>query len=131
MRIGELAAKTGVTAKTIRYYEAIGLLPAPPRSAAGYREYSKDAVTRLGFVRAAASLGLSLGEIREVLAFRNRGEPPCAHVRQLIERHVAALDERIRALTAMRASLQPLARRAQQACLETPSDTAFCPIIEG
>lgn len=68
--------RTGVSAKTIRYYEDIGLLPAPARSPSGYRDYSEDAAARLGFVRAAALVGLILGEIREVLAFWDRSEPP-------------------------------------------------------
>jgi MerR family transcriptional regulator, copper efflux regulator len=129
VRIGELATRTGVSPKTIRYYEDIGLLPAPPRTRSGYRDYDEDAAARLGFVRAAASVGLTLGEIREVLAFRDRGQPPCAHVRKLIERHAADLNERIAALTAMRADLQRLARRAQTR--PAASDAAFFHIIEG
>ncbi|MGH3981421.1 MAG: MerR family transcriptional regulator [Pseudonocardiaceae bacterium] len=74
MRIGQLAAQTGVSTKTIRYYEDIGVLHAPPRAPSGYRDYSDDAAPRLRFVRAAQSVGLTLGEIREVLAFRDRGE---------------------------------------------------------
>lgn len=131
MKIGELAARTGISPKTIRYYEDIGLLPAPPRTRSGYRDYGEDAAARLGFVRAAASVGLTLGEIREVLAFRDRGEPPCAHVRQLIERHAADLSERITALTVMRADLQRLARRARARSGAATSDAAFCHIIEG
>lgn len=130
VRIGQLAAQTGVSTKTIRYYEDIGILPAPPRAPSGYREYSDDAATRLGFVRTAQSVGLTLGEIREVLAFRDRGEAPCAHVRQLIERHAADLAERIMALTAMRDDLVRLARHAHAISATAATDSLFCHIIE-
>lgn len=131
VRIGELAAQTGVPTKTIRYYEGIGIMPAPPRGSSGYRDYSDDAPARLGFVRAAQSVGLTLGEIREVLAFQDRGEAPCPHVRQLIERHAADLTERIAVLTSMRAELERLARRAQATSATTATGAAFCHIIEG
>ncbi len=131
VRIGELAAQTDVSTKTIRYYEDIGIMPAPPRAPSGYREYSDDAAALLGFVRAAQSVGLTLGEIREVLAFRDRGELPCAHVRQLIERHAADLAERIAALTAMQDDLERLARRAHAISPTAATDAVFCPIIEG
>lgn len=130
MRIGQLAAQTGVSTKTIRYYEDIDILPAPPRAPSGYRDYGDDAPARLGFIRAAQSVGLTLGEIREVLAFRERGEAPCAHVRQLIERHAADLAERIAALTTMRDDLERLARRASALSATAGTDAAFCHIIE-
>src|SRR6266511_4825778 len=97
MRIGELATRTGVPAKTIRYWEQLGLLPQPARTAAGYRDYQPQAATRLEFVRAAQSIGLSLREIREILAVRDRGQVPCTHVARLIDRHAAGLAERIAA----------------------------------
>ncbi len=131
MRIGELAAQTGVSPKTIRYYEDIGLLPAPPRTPSGYREYGGDAPARLGFVRTAQAVGLTLGEIREVLAFRDCGEAPCPHVRQLIEQHAAELTERIAALTAMRAELELLAQRARTTSATAATNAVFCHIIEG
>jgi DNA-binding transcriptional MerR regulator len=76
MRIGEVAAQAGVTTKAIRYYERIGLLAPPARTEAGYRRYDAGTLTRLRFVRAAQAVGLSLGEIREVIAFRDRGVAP-------------------------------------------------------
>ncbi|MCA1695225.1 MAG: heavy metal-responsive transcriptional regulator [Actinobacteria bacterium] len=130
MRIGQLAAATGLSTKTVRYYEDIGLLPAPPRAPSGYRDYRDDAVARLRFVRAAQSVGFSLGEIREVLAFRDRGQAPCAHVRQLIEQHAADLADRIAALTTMRDDLERLAQRARAISATTATDAVFCHIIE-
>src|SRR5712691_2458065 len=117
MRIGELAARTDVPTKTIRYYEDIGVMPLAARDASGYRDYGDDAEGRLGFVRAAQSIGLSLGEIREVLAFRDRGQAPCDHVTKLIEDHARELSARIAALEAMRSDLERLARRARRASM--------------
>lgn len=114
MRIGEVARRTGVTDKTIRYYEQIGILPESPRTPSGYRDYAPDVIGRLGFVRAAQGVGLSLGEIREVLAFRDRGERPCRHVHDLIRRRADELSGRIRELERMREDLRRLARRAER-----------------
>lgn len=113
MRIGELAEQTGVTTKTVRFYEQVGVLPIPARRPSGYREYGGDSIGRLEFVRAAQAVGLSLGEIREVLSFRDRGEMPCEHVAGLIARRAADLDLRIAELTRVRDDLRRLARRAK------------------
>src|SRR5438128_10572498 len=85
MRIGELAARTAVPTKTIRYYEGIGVMPLADRDASGYRGYGDDAAARLGFVRAAQSVGLSPGAIREGRALRDRGQAPCDHGTKRIE----------------------------------------------
>jgi MerR family copper efflux transcriptional regulator len=130
MRIGELAERSEMTAKTIRYYEGIGLVPAPPRTGGGYREYSEDAAERLSFIRAAQSIGLSLGEIREILAFRDRGEVPCAHVASLIDRRAAELSERIAALERMRRDLERLAKRARRTSPAFAQGAIYCHIIE-
>jgi DNA-binding transcriptional MerR regulator len=130
VQIGELSDRTRVPKKTIRYYETIGVMPVAARNQSGYREYTDDAIGRLGFVRAAQSVGLTLGEIREVLASRDRGEAPCAHVAQLIERHAADLRQRIVALQAMHHDLQRLAQRARLAPATTTDDTLICHIVE-
>jgi DNA-binding transcriptional MerR regulator len=79
MRIGELAERAGISAKAIRYYEQIGILAPPARTPSGYRAYDQAALGRLGFERAAQALGLPLGEIRQIIAFRDNGTPlrPC------------------------------------------------------
>jgi DNA-binding transcriptional MerR regulator len=115
---------------TIRYYERIGLMPTPTRRESGYRDYGEEAAARLGFIRAAQSVGLTLGEIRETLAFRDRGEAPCAHVATLIERHAAQLRERIAALEAIRRDLDSLAKKARARSPEEVSEATFCHIIE-
>jgi DNA-binding transcriptional MerR regulator len=112
MRIGALADQAGISTKGIRYYEQIGILTPPARTASGYRAYDDTALGRLGFVRAARALGLTLGEIRQIIAFRDRGTAPCAHVTELLQRHAADLDARIRELQQLRGELQQLAERA-------------------
>jgi len=89
MRIGELAGRIGVNPKTVRYYEGIGLLPAPEREPSGYRDYDDQDVDRLRFIRTAQRLGLSLSEISEILAFRRRSERPCGYVLEVLDRQVA------------------------------------------
>lgn len=129
MRIGELAARTGLGPKAIRYYEEIGLLLEPPRTGGGYRDFDEEAVSRIGFIRAAQSIGLTLGEIKEILAYRDRGETPCAHVASLIERRASDLSERIAALERVRRDLRRLASRARTSRTST-TGAAYCHIIE-
>lgn len=131
MRIGELAERSGVETTTIRYYEQIGLMPAPARRESGYRDYGEEAEARLGFIRAAQSVGLTLGEIREVLAVRDREEIPCQHVASLIDKKAAELAERIAALEQMRKDLARLAKRARAAPAGPEREATFCHIIEG
>jgi DNA-binding transcriptional MerR regulator len=105
LRIGEVAKRTGMSAPAIRYYESIGLLRAPERSAAGYRRYPESAVAELLFVRKAQLLGFSLDEIGGILQLSRAGEAPCARVRSLAREHLGALDERIRQLQRFRDQL--------------------------
>jgi DNA-binding transcriptional MerR regulator len=121
VQIGELAQRSGLSVKALRYYEDIGVLGAPNRTASGYRDYDAAALGRLEFVRAARAVGLTLGEIREVIAFRERGEVPCGHVLDVILHHAAEVDRRIADLHQLRADLEQLARRARTL------DPADCP----
>ncbi len=112
VRIGELARRAGTSARTLRFYEQAGLLPAPLRTPSGYRDYDDTAVDRLAFVRAAQAAGLTLAEIREVVAVREADGPPCAHVVGLLDRHAGELDARIAELEATRAEVRRLRERA-------------------
>lgn len=112
MRIGELAARAGTSVKTIRYYDRVGVLCPEERSEAGYRLYGEDALDRYRFVRAAQAVGLSLGEIRQILALRDHGESPCRFVADLIGQRADELDARIAELVALRDELADLKRRA-------------------
>ncbi|GAA2865365.1 hypothetical protein GCM10010472_23390 [Pseudonocardia halophobica] len=106
VRIGQLAARTGVRVRTIRFYEQAGLLPAPERTPGGLREYDEEAVTRLRFTRSAQSLGLSLAQIAEVLRVRDQQGPPCEHVTELIENHIETVEAKIGDLVALRDDLR-------------------------
>ena len=112
MRIGELARQAGMSTKAIRYYEQIGVLTPPARTAAGYRTYDQTALGRLGFVRAAQALGLTLGEIRQIIAFWDRGEAPCEHVAALLQRRTREISARIAELQRLQGHLQQLSDRA-------------------
>jgi MerR family copper efflux transcriptional regulator len=112
VRIGELAERAGISAKAIRYYEQIGLLAPPARTPSGYRDYDHATLGRLAFIRAAQAVGLTLGEIRQVVAFRDRGQTPCEHVATLLQRRAAELEARIAELQQLRGELDRLARRA-------------------
>jgi DNA-binding transcriptional MerR regulator len=106
MRIGQLATLTGIPVRTIRFYEQSGLLPAPARTPGGYRDYDAAAVSRLRFIRAAQSLGLSLAEIAEVLRIWDDGAPPCGYVTELLTGHVERVERRIAELIALRDELR-------------------------
>ena len=127
LRIGELAGELGLNPKTIRYYEAIGLLPAPRRNEAGYRIYGAEDRERLRFIAKAKSIGLTLAEIGEILALRDAGTEPCARVRELIDRKLATVNEQLRLLTDLRSDLLTLQARA---AATTCSCTPICEIIE-
>jgi DNA-binding transcriptional MerR regulator len=113
MRIGELAAVSGVPPKTIRYYEDIGVLDPPARMPSGYRDYTPEATNRLAFIRSAQAVGLTLGEIRGIVALRDRGTTPCGHVLDLITARAADLDRRISELQRLRTELSRLVARAE------------------
>lgn len=132
MRIGELAARTGVPTKTLRFWEDEGLLPPPPRDMSGYRDYGPEAFELVGFIRASQATGLSLAEIREVVTFWRRGEVPCRYVLELLEERERSYSARIRELEETRArvrqliargrALQPGACRPEKGCHVIPAE---------
>jgi DNA-binding transcriptional MerR regulator len=121
LKVSELAKKAGVSTDTIRYYEKDGLLPEPPRTHSGYRQYDEAAVDRLHFIRGAQMLGLKLADIKELLDIRDRGACPCGHTQRLLGRRVAEVDAEIRRLHLLRRELQSMER------LECPSDSDSSP----
>ena len=127
MKIGELAEAVGVTTKTIRFYESVGLLPEPPRTASGYRSYEESDAERLRFIKTAQRLGLSLDEIREIIALRDRGERPCQYVADVLDRQVRGLDRRIKEMRKLREELRHLQSKAVR---EPDPDGAYCGVIE-
>ena len=129
MRIGELAERAGVSPKALRYYESVGLLDEPARTPTGYRDYSERVLERLRFIRAAQAVGLTLGEIKGVIAFREHGSPPCGHVLELIESRAADLDRRIAELAGLRDDLRRLARRGRRMSPDACSPDLVCHIL--
>jgi DNA-binding transcriptional MerR regulator len=128
LKIGELARRVGVTAKAIRFYEVKRVLPRPTRGANGYRLYGQDAVETLTFVKQATGLGLTLAEIREIIAIRQGGEPPCVHVRRVLQDKARELDRKLRDLIDMRRQI----RRSLAAWSRANGRrAAVCPHIEG
>lgn len=127
LRIGELAAELGVNTKTIRYYEGIGLLPAPRRTEAGYRLYDAADRERLAFIRKARAIGLTLAEIGRLLALRREGEQPCGHLRDLVDEKLAAVDAQLRALNDFRAELVTLRAEASDT---NDDEGCICAVIE-
>ena len=129
MLIGDLATRAGLSAKTIRFYEQAGLLPQPPRTAGGYRDYPPGALDRLAFIRHAQSAGFTLADIRGVLAIRDSGQAPCQHVSVLIGEHLARVERRIAELTRTKDVLKDLQRLA---AVTNPADCAesdICTIL--
>ena len=108
MHIKELGALAGVSTKTVRYYESIGLLPAASRAANNYRAYTTVDVDRLRFIASARSLGLSLGDIGEILAARDRGIAPGERALLALKRSVMDLDRRLADMLALRETLERL-----------------------
>ena len=127
MRIGEIADRSGVSAKTIRFWEDQHLLPAPARTPAGYRDYDPAILERLAFIRHAQAAGLTLEHIRQVLDIRDEGQPPCVHVAGLIARRLAEVEARLAELARARDQLAALAARA---AAQDPADCrGYCSII--
>lgn len=131
VQIGELASTAGVTTKTIRYYESIGLLAEPERTSSGYRQYTPDAVERLRFIRDAQATGLSLSEIASVLELKAEGKGSCAHTRDLLDRHLDDIDAQIAVLVEARSALASLAERGRSLDPTHCSDPNRCQVIAG
>lgn len=107
--IGNLGRAAGVNLETIRYYERIGLIPEPSRSASGYRLYGDDAVRRLAFIRRGRELGFTIEEIRNLLQLSAHPESPCHEADSLVREHIALVEARIRDLQALHGELLKLA----------------------
>ena len=108
MKIQEFAQLSGLSAKTVRYYESIGILPAPPRTPNGYRDYGHSDLERARLVAGIRHLDLSLDEIAEILAMRDRREAPCRTLLERIEQKADQIEERIRLLRQMQVDLRQL-----------------------
>jgi DNA-binding transcriptional MerR regulator len=127
LQIGEIARRAGIGPKVIRFYEARGLLPPPARGPNRYRLYTPEAVDLLRFIKQAQGIGLTLDEIKAIIAIRQGGQPPCAHVHRLLEAKRAELDRKLDALLMLRRRLD----RSLAAWRRRPrGQGAVCPHIE-
>jgi DNA-binding transcriptional MerR regulator len=125
LTVSALADQAGLSADTVRYYERVGLLPAPARSAAGYRLYDQAAVGRLRLIKGAQRAGLRLREIGELLEVADRGQCPCGHTEALLRKRLAEVQAELdRLRTLERDLLRLLDRRAGTACPETVTAAA-------
>ncbi|AZS39449.1 heavy metal-responsive transcriptional regulator [Microbacterium oxydans] len=126
MRIGELADAAGTTTKTLRFYEDQGLLPSAERTPAGYRDYTADALTRIGFIHRGQAAGLTLAQIRQILDIRDHGQAPCGHVRDLLDTRLADIDQQIAQLNDLRNTLAGLRDHAEHVEPDTCSSVDVC-----
>ncbi|HYL40537.1 MAG TPA: heavy metal-responsive transcriptional regulator [Candidatus Binatus sp.] len=129
MRIGELARQSGLAPSALRYYEQVGLLPAPRRTSSGYRSYGDDALDRLAFVRSAQAVGLTLAEVRQVLGIRDAGDAPCRVVTELIDRRHAEVRAGIAELQSLERELTQLRERADRLEPRDCDPSGICHII--
>ena len=106
LRIGEVASRTGFSRDAIRYYERLGLLGHPLRTAAGYRVYGEQSLKRLRVIRNAKRFGFSLSEIRAFMKVRDAGGAPCVQVRKAAERRLQEVDEQLRELSRVRLTMR-------------------------
>ncbi|MGD9621514.1 MAG: heavy metal-responsive transcriptional regulator [Mycolicibacterium sp.] len=131
MKIGELASLSNASTKTIRFYEDSGLLPAPPRSASGYRDYGPDTIDRLQFIQRCQAAGLTLQKVRQILAIHDRGEVPCTHVREVLNARLDQVRAQIAELVALEGHLQTLLDHEPDDRAATDHDRSMvCPILE-
>lgn len=132
MKIGELSKATGTNIETVRYYERIGLLPAPDRTAANYRSYGEPHRARLSFVRHSRELGFTIEEIRSLLDLSDHPERDCAEADQIATSHLTQVDAKIVQLSALRDELARIVGRcrggvaADCRVIEALGDHALC-----
>ena len=124
MRIGEAAERSGVPAKTIRYYEEVGLLPEPDRADNGYRVYASRTVELLRFIARARGLGFSLDDVHDLVdVWQDKGRAS-SDVRRLAKDHIAVIDAKLAELEGMRRTLSTLVERCHG------DDRPDCPILD-
>jgi MerR family mercuric resistance operon transcriptional regulator len=124
VRIGEVAKESQVSVEAIRFYERVGLITAPGRSACGYRQYSESAIRQIQFIQHAKRLGFSLKEISELIKLKDTRNASCASVKSTAKARIADIQQKIDDLERMKSELQPLI--AQCKASDPISD---CPIL--
>lgn len=110
MTIGKVAREAGVPVETVRYYERIGLIPAPPRRESGYRKYAADTVLRIRFIKNAQNMGFTLKEIGDLLDLRAQSDHVCDKVRVHAERKIEEIERKIQVMTLLKEILSSYVR---------------------
>ena len=123
LTIAKLAQASGVHMETVRYYERVGLMPKPSRTASNYRSYEPEHVERLSFIRRAREIGFSIGEIKELLVLAEPGKASCTEVQTLTAAHLG----KVRAKIADLSKLEAILAGALERCLEEPAPV--CPVL--
>ncbi len=108
LTVSKLAERAGTSPDTLRYYERIGLIPPPARTAAGYRLYGEETVERVQFIKHAQRVGLRLDDIGELLRAREQGLCPCGHTRRLLQARLEELDREMAELDRLRGEIRQL-----------------------
>lgn len=124
MKISELAKAAGTQAETVRYYERLGLLPAPDRTSSNYRSYEETHLERLVFIRNCRKVGMTLDDVRRLLYFRDRPELACREVNSLLDGHIAGVEEHLADLRRLVQDLKDL-----RACCDNPRTAGDCGIL--
>ncbi len=124
LTIAKLAEASGVHLETVRYYERIGLMPRPARTASNYRSYGPEHVERLSFIRRAREIGFSIGEIKELLVLAGPGRASCTEVQTLTAAHL----DGVRAKIADLRKLEVILASALERCLAEPEPA--CPVLD-
>lgn len=128
LRIGQVAAQSGVPIKTIRYYDDLGLLHSIGRTEGNFRQFTPEVLTRLAFIKRAQRLGLSLQEISEFLAVYDQGQLPCGDIKEKLEDKLLQIDAQVQQLLTLRAELNGLLSGWED--FPEEQDGTICPIIQ-
>ena len=128
LKIGEVSKRSGIGIEALRFYERMGLLGRPTRTNSGYRLYNPEIIERLGFIKKAQVLGLSLSEIAQIISEKAAGQSPCGHVREIVRKRLEELDQR---MAEMRRYRRELGAALAQWDKEGDRKGHVCGLIEG
>lgn len=124
MKIGKLAAATGISTQTVRFYEREGLLSKPPRTDSGYRDYGAIALDTLTFILEAKAVGFTLSEIKQLAGIDPDSSQSCSFMQELVHKKLGDLDKKLVAMKRMRKRLANLLNQCEQ-----QDENAICPVL--
>jgi DNA-binding transcriptional MerR regulator len=132
LQVGEVSRKLGLNPQTIYFYERIGLIPPPSRTEAGYRLFAQEDVDRLTFITHTKTMGLSLDDIREILAAKEQKSPTCQTIHDCLQKKAKAIEETIQQLQILRDELLPLINHCQRniECQDCANSEESCAVTD-